>query len=202
LAAKPVTNIFNGTVVNQFNQPVVRASIQIPDLNIATQTDNKGKFSFKAPDSALSVSIASAGFETQHLKLQNGAVFSNQIILKPATSGGDEEVVAGYDLQKRKPAVTSKALTIDILAAEPTVNWDEYNRYLQKNKKVPGDAKDIHGDVMVTFIVDNKGALKNFSVAKSLQDQLDREAIRLIKEGPSWRLLRSKKAKVTVVVKF
>ena len=202
LAAKPAFNTFNGTVVDQTKQPVVNAIVQIPNLNIATQTDSKGNFSFKAPDTALSVSVASVGFETQNLKLQNSAGLSNQIMLKPAMNNLDEVVVTGYGAKKKRSVTKTKDLTIHILDAEPNISWDEYNKYLEKNKKIPEDAKDIHGDIIVSFTVYDKSELKNFNIAKSLQDQLDKEAIRLIKEGPSWRLLKGKKAKVSVMVKF
>ena len=202
LAAKPAINTFNGTVIDQSKQPVANAIVRIPNLNIATQTDSKGNFSFKAPDTALSVSVASIGFETQNLKLQNSAGFSNQIMLKPATNNLDEVVVTGYGAKKKRSVTKTKDLTIHILDAEPTISWDEYNKYLEKNKKIPEDAKDIHGDIIVSFTVYEKSELKNFNISKSLQDQLDKEAIRLIKEGPSWRLLKGKKAKVSVMVKF
>ncbi len=202
LAARSSINTFNGTVIDQSKQPVANAIVQIPNLNIVTQTDNKGYFSFKAPDTALSVSIASVGFETQNLKLQNNAGFSNQIILKPATSYLDEVVESGYSTKKKRSINRTKDLTIHILDAEPVISWDDYNKYLEKNKKVPDEFKDIHGYVIIYFTVVDKTTLKNFSIAKSLQDSLDNEAIRLIKEGPSWRLLKGKKAKVSVMVKF
>jgi TonB family protein len=196
-----IASTFNGKVVDQLNQPVANATIQIPNLNIATQTDNRGNFSFKAPDTALSVSIASAGFETQNLKLQNSNNFSNQIILKPAAANLQEVVVTGYSTQKKIDRKT-KDVTINILDAEPSIDWNAYSDYLEKNKNVPDDAKNIHGDVVLSFTVDSKGTLKNFKIQKSLNEQLDKEAIRLIKEGPSWRLLKGKKAKASVIVKF
>jgi CarboxypepD_reg-like domain/Gram-negative bacterial TonB protein C-terminal len=197
-----IGNTFNGKVVDQLNQPVANAMIQIPNLNVATQTDKKGFFSFKAPDTALSVSVASVGYETQNLKLQNRYNFSNQIKLKPATASLDEVVVTGYGTQKKKAFSKTKDVTIKILDAEPAVSWDEYSAYLEKNKKIPDEAKDIHGDVVVTFTIDSKGVVKNFNIEKTLNEQLDEEAIRLVKEGPSWHVLKGKKAKASVIVKF
>jgi len=37
---------------------------------------------------------------------------------------------------------------------------------------------------------------------QSLDEDLDAEAIRLIKEGPAWKLLKGKKAVATVTVRF
>ncbi|MES1220287.1 MAG: carboxypeptidase-like regulatory domain-containing protein, partial [Bacteroidota bacterium] len=194
-------NTFNGYVVDQSNKPVANASIQIPNLNIATITNNNGAFSFKAPDTSLSVSVASAGFETQNINLRNN-IASNQITLKPDEKGLNEVVVVGYGTRKKDMLKKTKDVTINILDAAPSIDWNEYNKYLDENKKIPADAKDIHGEVVVSFVVDNKNELKNFKIEKSLNEELDAEATRLIKEGPAWKLLKGKKAKASVIVKF
>jgi len=198
------SNTFNGMVVDQSNQPVANARVQIPHLNIATSTNSQGYFSFKAPDTALNVSVASVGFETQHLDLTtNNIENQNNIIqLKPSLLSLDEVVVTGYGTHKKQDLKKSKDVVIHILDAEPVVSWNEYNVYLLKNKRLTDSTKDIHGEVVVAFIVDNKGSLKNFRVEKSLTEQTDAEAIRLVKEGPGWKLLKGRKAKASVVVKF
>jgi hypothetical protein len=205
--ANVFSNTFNGTIVDEANRPLANATIQIPHLNIATVTNDKGYFSFRAPDTSLKVSVASVGFETQNLELTTNSIddenINNVIRLKPSLLNLNEAAV-GYGTQKKTnhAAVTTKDVTINILDAEPSAGWNEYNLYLGKNKKIPGEVKDIHGEVVVSFIVGNKNSLRNFSIEKSLNEQLDTEAIRLIKEGPSWKLLKGKKAKVSVTVKF
>lgn len=195
-------NIFNGNITDQANKPVANASIQIPNLNVATQTDKKGYFSFKAQDTVLSVSIASVGFETQNFHLRNKATL-NQIILKPAQNNLGEAVVVQSNGAERKKESTaqSKDISIKILDAEPVIGWTAYNDYLQKNKKTTDDTKNIHGNVVVSFEVHSK-LVNNFRIEQSLDEDLDAEAIRLIKEGPAWKLLRGKKATVTVTVRF
>ena len=202
--ANNISNTFNGTVVDQLNKPVANASIQIPNLNIATVTNNNGYFSFKAPDTALSVSVASVGFETQNMDLTTNSIenANNVIRLKPSLLNLDEVTVIGYGTQKKQDLKKRKDITIHVLDAEPSVDWSTYNAYLEKNKRIPEEAKNIHGEVVVSFTVDNKNTLKNFNIQKSLNEQADAEAIRLVKEGPAWRLLKGKKAKASVIVKF
>ena len=195
-------NTFNGKIVDQLNQPVPNATIQIPNLNVATQTDKKGYFSFKAPDTALNVSVASVGFQTQNIKLQKAEGFSNQITLKPNATSLNEVVVTGYGAKKKTSLSRAKDVTIKILDAEPTISWEAYTGYLEKNKQTPEELKATHGDVIVSFIVDSNNRLKSFSIEKSLDEVLDEEAIRLIKEGPAWKLLKGKRARVSVTVKF
>lgn len=196
------SNSFNGTVVDQSNKPVVNASVQVPALNKAFVTDNNGNFSFKAPDTAVNVSVGYIGFEQQNIRLNNSVAF-NQVTLKPANQGLNDVVVIGYGSQKGKEFRSkTKGFSINVLDAEPSVDWNEYTQYLEKNKRVPDDTKNIHGDVVVSFTINNKNELINFKIEKSLHERLDAEAIRLIKEGPSWKLLKGKKTKASVIVKF
>src|SRR5450432_555989 len=91
------SNTFTGTVVDAANIPLANATIQIPNLNIATVTNDKGYFSFKAKDSALKVSIASVGFETQNLELTTNNIdnenINNIIRLKPSLLNLNKVVV-------------------------------------------------------------------------------------------------------------
>ena len=197
--ANNTPNTFNGNVIDQANKPVANAYIQIPNLNVATQTDKRGYFSFQARDTTLSVSVASVGFETQNINLRNKATL-NQIILKPTQNNLREVVVQSNGAEKRRQSLT-KDISIKILDAEPVISWNEYNEYLEKNKKINGDVKNVHGTVVVSFEV-HKKSLNNFKIEQSLDEDLDAEAIRLIKEGPAWKLLKGKKASATVIVKF
>jgi len=193
------SNTFIGNVRNQSNQPVANTFVQIPNLNVATKTDKKGYFSFEAPDTALSVSIAADGFETQNLSLRNKAML-NQITLKPVQNVLREVVVQSNGAEKKKQSV-SNDISIKILDAEPVNGWTEYNAYLEKNKKVSSENKNIHGTVIISFEVHGKW-INNFTIVQSLDEDLDAEAIRLIKEGPAWKLLKGKKAVATVTVRF
>jgi TonB family protein len=229
-----VLNTFNGQVLDNSNKPVAGATIKVPGQRQQFATDSLGKFTIRAKDSALKVSIASVGFQQRDYTLRNHlasydpasnqVVASNQIVLQQNRQSLDEVVVIGYGTQKKKDVTASvstvsgeeiekestssglklakKALNIHVLDAEPVVGWDEYNNYLEKNKKLPDSAAAVHGMVVVRFNVTNKGALKNFSIEKSLNEALDAEAIRLVKEGPSWRLLKGRKAKASVMVNF
>ena len=198
--ASNFSNTFNGNVMDQSNQPVANAAIQIPNLNVATKTDNKGYFSFKAPDTTLSVSIASNGFETQNVNLRNNKAMLNQIVLKPDQNNLGEVVVQSNGAVRKKQ-IAANDISIKILDAEPVNGWTEYNAYLQKNKKVSEENSHIHGTVVVSFEVHTRW-LNNFTIVQSLDEDLDAEAIRLVKEGPAWKLLKGKKAMATVTVKF
>lgn len=61
-------------------------------------------------------------------------------------------------------------------------------KYLGKNIKYPSIAKDagIQGTVYVTFVVDEKGDVKDVKVLRSIGGGCDEEAIRVVENMPSW----------------
>ena len=61
-------------------------------------------------------------------------------------------------------------------------------KYLANNIKYPAIAKDagIQGTVFVTFVVDEKGEVKDVKVLRSLGGGTDEEAIRVVKSMPKW----------------
>ncbi|MFT3933441.1 MAG: carboxypeptidase-like regulatory domain-containing protein [Chitinophagaceae bacterium] len=191
-------NTYNGTVVDKANHPVANALVQIPNLNVATQTNQLGYFSFNAPDTTMKVSIASDGFETQQAIWRNKASL-NQIVLKP-TPPADRDVVVQSNGAARKEK-NVQDISVKIMDAEPVDGWPAFNAYIEKSKRIPEDVKNIHGTVIVSFEVHNKW-INNFNIDQSLDEDLDAEAIRLLRDGPKWKLLKGKKAIATVAIKF
>lgn len=66
----------------------------------------------------------------------------------------------------------------------PLTGMTEYKKYMEKNIRKPDTTAGI---VKVIFDVGVDGSIWDFVVIESLSPVHDREAIRLIKEGPSWR---------------
>jgi TonB family protein len=66
---------------------------------------------------------------------------------------------------------------------------DSLYEYLSHNLKYPRDAKlqGIHGSVYVGFLVDKTGVLKNHKVLSGVTDELNEEAMRVIKAMPDWK---------------
>ena len=62
--------------------------------------------------------------------------------------------------------------------------------------------KGLKGEVVVAFTVNKEGELSDFSIERSLSKWHDAEALRLVKEGPAWKLLRGKMARARVIVGF
>ena len=60
--------------------------------------------------------------------------------------------------------------------------------FLSKNIKYPVEAqkKELQGRVVVSFVVEKDGSLSDVQVAKSVDPQLDEEALRVVKSMPNW----------------
>jgi len=70
----------------------------------------------------------------------------------------------------------------------PEIGNDAFAKYLKENLKYPEEAREnnIHGSVVITVVVQEDGSLVNIEVKQSLGFGCDEEAIRLIKDGPTW----------------
>jgi TonB family protein len=65
---------------------------------------------------------------------------------------------------------------------------EAFYNYLAKNIRYPKDSKNkrIEGKVYLSFVVDLNGKLTDIKILKGVSPDIDEEAIRLIKNSPSW----------------
>jgi TonB family protein len=97
-----------------------------------------------------------------------------------------------------------------IMDANPTGGYGAFNQYLAGNLQYPAAATEnkVEGQVPIEFLVEEDGSLSNFAIKKPLGFGCDKEAIRLIKDGPKWNPATengkaiSKKVAVTVNFKL
>ena len=61
--------------------------------------------------------------------------------------------------------------------------------FINKNVKYPKSARDkgIEGRVFVQFVVEKDGSLSSFTVLRGVSDELNAEAIRVLKAMPKWK---------------
>ena len=84
----------------------------------------------------------------------------------------------------------------------------ELMKFLQKNIQYPQDAeeKGIQGRVIVQFVVEKDGSIKDIKVVRGIDPSLDKEALRVINAMPKWEPGKHKgeavSVKYTVPVNF
>jgi len=205
---KNLSGFIKGQVTDPFNNPVANAYVQV-QLQKATNnhllnnltTDKWGYFKIPVSDSVVDVAVNVSGYGTQNFTLQNNAAL-NQLQLQPANYSSDHYSPTAPVNNKKQLANSYKFPNVMLYDAEPAYGWIAFGQYLEKNKIIPAGAENVTGNVIVSFEVNKKGALSEYKIEQSLSKAHDEEAIRLIKQGPSWKLRNGRKARITVMVKF
>jgi hypothetical protein len=82
----------------------------------------------------------------------------------------------------------------------PVGGYEKYNEYIANNKKeIDDDNNTIQkGEVILFFDVSDEGRPENIKVKHSLCEPCDREAIRLLENGPKWKTKQGKKGRLAV----
>jgi TonB family protein len=193
-------NYFRGRVTDANNNALPFANITNTTDNVGTYSDAKGYFTLVSPDSVLNVQVRSIGFENSTTSLRNN-VTNNQVVMQDDRSLA--EVVVN---NKKVNSNRSRDANMKFEEPEPADGWDSYDTYLANNLNIPEkiEAKKPggSGEVEISFEVNKDGEPINIRIEKSLCDKCDKEAIRLIKEGPKWTRKAKKGKRTTVTVPF
>ncbi|QQL50984.1 energy transducer TonB [Mucilaginibacter ginkgonis] len=96
----------------------------------------------------------------------------------PATGGGVGNAT------EAAPVDNTVHLLTDV-APEPFGGMAGWSRFLQKNMRYPNT--DVEGRVILSFIVERDGSLSDVKVIKGIDNQLDAEALRVLKMAPKWK---------------
>jgi hypothetical protein len=192
-------NIFRGRVMDANNNPVPFANITNIADSVGTYADARGVFNFVSADTVMNVEVRSVGFNNINTQLRNRAL-NNDVVLQE-----DRSLSANVLLDTAKSNAIKRlhAKKDDDEEAEPEDSWGLYDAYVINNLKIPDEVttKKTHGDVEVSFEIGKDGEPTNFKITRSLCDACDKEAIRLIKEGPKWKR-KARKGKTTIRISF
>ena len=128
------------------------------------------------------------------------------------TEDAKEEVVAPVSPEAKEAPADSTAKEEVFMVAEQTPEFPggmkELLKFLQDNLKYPENAmkNNVQGRVIVQFVVEKDGTLTEFKVARSVDPDLDAEALRVLQTMPKWKpgMQRGKivRVKFTVPVSF
>lgn len=190
------TNIFRGRVTDANNNALPFSNITNLEDNVGTYSDARGYFNLTSPDSVLNVQVRSLGFESHNVQLRN-TLPENKVLLEE-----DRSLSATVLDTVKRNTNRLRNNTMVLEEPEPMDGWSNYDMYLVNNLKVPESFRTKQsggGEVELSFDVDKNGDPVNITVKKSLCESCDKEAIRLIKEGPKWkRKIKKGKARVTI----
>jgi CarboxypepD_reg-like domain len=205
--------VFRGIVLDQQDHPLAGASLYLKgDPNIGTTTDQEGQFKLqlRPQDSTRQLMVSLIGYKEANLALNiinTDGPAGNVIRMQPHSPSLDEVVVVGYGAQRKEtlaaaPGASDERLDSLWLTASPVVGRVAYRQYLDSAKKTLSLDPAITGTEAVSFEVDRNGALTSFKIEQSLSPAHDAGLIRLVTEGPAWRLSRGRKVRAVVGVSF
>jgi TonB family protein len=199
----PGVYYYTGQVKDNELKPLPFANIAIKNTQRATYSDAKGNFRVVAGDSTLDVDIKSVGYLTRTIHLSKDQP-NQEVVMQPARAVKAKTMAKPFEAEETD--TTEANVPSDDLEkpdAEPRDGFAAYQFYLLNNVRIPAEAKNtgIKGSVDVSFVVNDNGRLSDFKIERSLSPSFDKEAIRLIREGPPWVLYNSEtgiRAKITV----
>lgn len=154
---------------------IIRASIRGTDRGTITNIDSN----FKLPPESKNLEVNHIGFNT--VIIPADTIKKKMIVMNKNNRLLCESVLVGYAASKKATSATSKQ-------SQPAIGIKAYNKYLKENLKRPtdGECNGIKGKVIVTFQVDSYGRPQALSIKQSLCPTADKEALRLVAEGPDW----------------
>ncbi len=99
------------------------------------------------------------------------------------------EETASFDLNMEAPAEKAEEI-FDIVETqpEPVGGYKAFYEYVAANLTYPSRAArlDITGRVFIQFVVEKDGSITDVKVIKSLFEDCDEEAVRVIQNAPKW----------------
>lgn len=113
-------------------------------------------------------------------------------LLKKAAEKGDKgakDILKKLNVSAKSEEPTSKEEMVFDRVEQSPAFIGNLDQWLASNLKYPPSAAEmeIQGRVICEFIVEKDGSISNVKVVKSVDDDLDKEALRLINAMPKWR---------------
>ena len=199
----PQNNMIKGRVTDEKGEPLIGASVTYKGTNIGTITNMNGEFSLVKKDDKKRLTAEYIGYDPVEIRVDTSRTML--IAMNENKQALNEVVVVGYGAKKNKKSVTAGTVVKGNeqankdITPQPVIGKRKFQKYLKENLVRPTDEKcaQVKGKVVLTFLVNKEGRPFSIKVKESLCESSDKEAIRLIQEGPDW-IYGTKLAEVTV----
>ena len=199
----PQKNMIKGRVTDEKGEPLIGASVTYKGTNIGTITNMNGEFSLVKKDDKKRLTAQFIGYVPVEIRVDTSRTML--IAMNENKQALNEVVVVGYGAKKNKKSVTAGTVVKGNeqankdITPQPVIGKRKFQKYLKENLVRPTDEKcaQVKGKVVLTFLVNKEGRPFSIKVKESLCESSDKEAIRLIQEGPDW-IYGTKLAEVTV----
>ena len=191
-----------GVVKDDNGEPVIGATVSVVGTDELAVTDMDGRFTINAAKGA-KVKVSYLGFVDREVKASENM----NIAMSEDTQALSEVVVVGYGGGEEASDEVPVFQVVEEMPEFPG-GMGECLKFLGKNIKYPVEAQKagVQGKVIVQFVVEKDGNIANPKVVRSIDPDLDGEAIRVISIMPKWKPGMQKgqpvRVKYTVPVTF
>jgi hypothetical protein len=179
-------NIIEGRIVDgDDNLPLPGVTVLIKGTNTGTVTDTDGRFKIEIPhDDDITLQANYIGMTS--IEFSPADLTGEALIMQPDMLTLSEIVVIGYGTRRSQMAATS-ASDKELTPAEPIDGYRVFNQYIKENAVLPATSSLSRATVIIIFEIDPSGEPVNFEALRSPDEELSKQAIELIKNGPSWK---------------
>ena len=195
----------SGKVINErTGKPIAGVSIVVTNpadgrIIAACVSSHNGKFSLESYE-GLAMRFSFVGMQEPKVIIPRGGSKSMTVTMREEAHSIPEMMVVAYAPEKKSYPVpepktsSSKSDEGEIfVVVERTPEFpggmDELMKFLQRNVRYPAAAQQagIQGKVEVEFTVKKDGSVSDVKVIRSVNPELDAEAVRVISAMPKWK---------------
>lgn len=196
------TRLVTGQVFDRSGSPLDGVLVVTPGDRTGTITNVNGRYQILLDSTIQRLEFQRTGFSSQKIDLTDAQDFV-RVTLDESEPVMDQMVQAetGAAAKKSKsdkvnPAVHASSLNLNI--AEPEMNQKRFERYLRRTLEYPQAAIDqnISGSVTLRFTILPDGRVMNVQAIAG-PNELRMEAVRLIENGPGWKITNGSDKSIT-----
>lgn len=192
----PTYNASKQVTARKSKRPVLYNKIDLDSVSSPEEVNVQHEVSRSASPSAASRE------DTVSKALQGKVAGIATASEKVPDSGYDEVIVIGYGAASRN----EKRKTVPVGRAEKRVvpgnGWDEFEQYIEDSTKINTADSVYSGEEHLSFTIGDDGLPESIKILRSISPSHDREAIRLLQNGPAWKIAKGKKREVRLKLIF
>lgn len=183
-----------GQIVDQSTgEPLIGASVRALGSKEGAVTNIDGFFALPVSEEMTEIEISYTGYEVIRQFVRAGDTLALELPTGDVLL--DEVVVTGLGTRSKR---SKSNASVDVIP-EPKIGMKRFQKYIDRNLKYPEAARDagISGEVILSFQINEDKRPEDIQLEQSLGYGCDQEAIRLLKEGPDWKV-GTQRATITI----
>lgn len=132
------------------------------------------------------------------------------LLIRSNRNPADPDPVEEIEVQTetvQEEIVPEDVIPFNLVSEKPSFNggdFQTFSKWVNSNLNYPESERiaGVSGKVVLSFIIDKDGYVRNVKVVRDLDPVLDNEAVRVIKSSPKWQPAKNNGKNVAVKVTF